>query len=46
MSSVLAPLRVVDGDVDVVEAIVGGEDLAAEGDQARQPRLPYDPGRP
>ena len=37
MSSSWAPLRIVDGDVEVVEAIVGGGDLAAEEDQAREP---------
>ena len=46
MSSGLAPLRAVDGDVDVAEAIVGGEALAAEEDQARQLGLPHDPARP
>ena len=45
MSSGLAPLRAVDGDVGVDDAAVGGEDRVAE-DQARQPRLPHDPGRP
>ena len=43
MSSGLAPLRAVEDEM--VGESVGGEDLIAE-DQARQPRLPHDPGRP
>ena len=46
MSSGLAPLRAVEGDVDVAVAIVDAEDPAVEEDQARQLRLPHDPGRP
>ena len=46
MSSVLVPLWGVERNVDVAEAFVGGEDLVGEEDQARQPRLPHDPGRP
>ena len=45
MSLGLVPLRAINGDVGVGESVVGGEGLVAE-DQARQPRLPHDPGRP
>ena len=44
MSSGSAPLGVVDGEVAGVEAVVAS-DSESEG-EARQPRLPQNPGRP